>query len=261
MATGRTVNRWVRCYSNGYDLSGYSRMLGPLVVDYTIPDLTAAMSDGVQGTLPDHPNITPTMLKAVFDNTATTGLQAAMSTPAVRNVMIPVGIRAAPAQGDPVFAGAFEQLALQATNEGGAMYAEIPFGGWDVNSLISYQSPWGVLLHAKGAETAANSAVGIDDNGGASTKGGWMMYQIFTCNAAGTATITVQDAAVNNDGGFALLSGATSGAIAFGSIPTAGIVAIGVTADVRQYLRWQLALAGGMTTCTFALAFIRGKGI
>jgi hypothetical protein len=86
------------------------------------------------------------------------------------------------------------------------------------------------------------------------------MYQIFASNAAGTATITVQDAAVNNDGGFALCQTLTSGAIGFADIPCAGIVAldnIGASAAVRQYLRWQLALAGGMTTCTFALAFVR----
>ena len=79
------------------------------------------------------------------------------------------------------------------------------------------------------------------------------MYQVFAGD--GTATISVEDATTNSDANFAALTGATSGEIDF-STPTAGIVAIGRTATVRRYLRWQISL-NTATTVTFALAFVR----
>lgn len=257
MATGRTLNRWVRVYADGYDLSGYSRKIGPLKSDYNAANVSSDMGDDVKGYLCNHATITPGTLNAVFDNTATSGLKAVMSTPAARDLMVPIGIRAAPAAGDPVFMGKFVQNAMQASEDAGAIVATIPFGGWDASDLTNYQKAWGTLLHASGAETAANAADGIDDSGGATAAGGYMMYQIFTSNAAGTCTISIDDSVLIG-GAYAALAGATSGAIAFGDIPCAGIVALGTAATVRQHLRWQLALAGGMTTVTFALAFVRG---
>ncbi len=258
MATGRTLfKKWMRVYVDGYDLSGYSRTCEPLDWTWGEADMTCPLSDGSVNVMPNDCTISMGALNTILDSTAVSGSHTILKTPAARKVMIPVGIRAAPAVGDDVWMGAFQQLGYQAADDGGAIVANIPFGKWDAAQLIRYAKPWGVLLHAYGAETAANTAVGIDDNGGASSNGGFMMYQIFTSNAAGTATVTVQDAAVNNDGGFALLAGATSGAIGFASIPAAGIVPLGNTADVRQYLRWQVALAGGMTTVTFALGFVR----
>jgi len=133
------------------------------------------------------------------------------------------------------------------------MAVNIPFGAWDVANLIDYEKPWGVLVHANGAETAVNSAAGIDDRGAATAACGYLVYQVFAGN--GTATVKVQDAAINSDGSFSDLSGATSGVTDF-STPAAGIVAIGTTATVRQYLRWQIVL-GTATTVTFALSFCR----
>ena len=257
MATGRTLKRWTRVYADGYDLSGYSRSIGPLLTDFNAADVTADMGDNVRGYLCDQPNISPGTLNAIFDNTATTGLKAAMSTPAVRNLMVPIGIRAAPAAGDPVFMGRFHQGAMQASGDAGAVVATIPFGNWEAAGLINYTKAWGTLLHAKAAETAANAANGIDDNGAASAVGGYMMYQIFTSDAAGTATISIEDSVLVG-GAYAALAGATTAAIGFASIPCAGIIALGTAVAVRRHLRWQLALAGGMTTCTFALSFVRG---
>jgi hypothetical protein len=40
-------------------------------------------------------------------------------------------------------------------------------------------------------------------------------------------------------------------------MPCAGLVALSPTADVRRYLRWQLALTT-LASIDFALAFVRG---
>lgn len=56
---------------------------------------------------------------------------------------------------------------------------------------------------------------------------------------------------------FAALSGATSGSIDASVTPVSGMVALGVTAAVRRYTRWQLAF-GTATTATFVCGLIRG---
>lgn len=253
MATGRTVTRWWRVYSNGYDVSGYTRSIGPLELTYDEADVTT-LSDPVKGYLPNTAQVNVGTLNAVFDNTATSGLHALLSAPAARNVLVAIGIRAAPAAGDPCFGGYFSQGAYQIAEDGGAVTANIPFMGWGADaSTLLYAGPWGTLLHANGAETAANTGTGFDNPTGAQTlKGGYFMYQILAGDG-GTITLSVDDSA--NNSSFSALSGATSGSIN-ATAGTSGIVALANSATVRQYLRWQLAL-GTAATCTFVSAFMR----
>lgn len=256
MAVGRTHPKWTRFYMAGYDLSGYARTVGPLKWEYDTPDLTADMADAVRGYLPNVPSISCGDLKGVFDNTVTSGLHAVASSVATSEVvMIPLGIRAAPAAGDPVFMGEFVQLGYQSEESDGALLANIPFGEWDVANRLLYgrDKPWGFLVHAKAAVTEVNTAVGIDDYGAATAKGGYMMYQVFAGD--GTATITVQDAATNSNASFSNITGATSGEIDCSSVQR-GIVDLTATRDVRQYIRWQISF-GDAETVTFALAFMR----
>lgn len=256
MATGRTVERWTRVYVDGYDMSGMARSIGPLDCTFDEADMTA-LADAVKTYLPNHPNINVGTLDAVFDNTATTGIHTVMKSSGIkRTVLVAKGIRAAPAAGDPAFGGQFLQKAYQAAGDG-AVYVNAPFSGWAEDATHKmYATAWGQIVHALGAETAANAGTGFDDYTGAqSLKGGYLIYHITASNAAGTATISVDDSANNID--FLPLAGATTAAIGFAAIPAAGIIALGNTATVRQYLRWQLALAGGMTTCTFVSAFVR----
>jgi len=253
MATGRTTPKNVRCYLDEFDMSGYSRSVGPLSWVYEEADLTCQMSDAAKGYLPGQASISPGTLNGVFDNTATVGLHVIASSVANRILTIPIGIRAAPAAGDPAFVGRFVQLGYNGELVGPSVYANIPFGQWDVSNLISYDKPWASLIHPKGAETAVNTAVGIDDYGSATALGGYMVYHVVTAN--GTLTIKVQDAAINTDISFADITGATTGVVDFSS-GGSGIVAIGTAAAVRRYLRWQIVL-GTTTTCTFILSWVR----
>lgn len=258
MATGRTVARWARVYADGYDLSGYARTLGALGQEFDAPN-GAALADEVQGALIGQAMLSIGTINAFFDNTATLGLHVVANGAGVKRVvMIPLGVRGEPAQGDPVFIGEFEQLGYSATPEqNGYVVANIPFGNADaVAAHLAYQKPWGTLLHAKGAETAVNAATGVDDNGAATARGGFLCYQIFSSD--GTVTIKVQDAATNSDGSFSDLSGATSGSQDASATPKSGIVALATTATVRRYLRWQIVL-GTANTVMFALAFVRGQ--
>ncbi len=257
MATGKTVSKFVRHYVDGRDLSGSARSIGPLTWEYDEADFTT-MLDGAKTAFPGQATIGPGTLNGIFDNGAAAAFHTVFSAysggPGV--TMTPIGIRAAPAAGDPVFLGPFH-LSYPAELSGPAVYANIAYGqASQLAPHLAYTKPWGVLLHAQAARTGANTAVGIDDLGVSSAFGGYLCYQIFSAVGSGSVTIKVQDAATNLDASFADLTGATSGAIAHTALPCAGIVAIGTTATVRRYLRWQIALVG-ITSVTFALAFVR----
>src|SRR5574343_497910 len=227
---GRTVAKHTRIYVDGYDLSGYSRSIGPLEWTFDEADQTC-IPDAVKGYLPNQATFGVGTLNGVFDNTAPTGLHVlANGAGVIRNVMVAVGIGAAPAQGDPAYVGQFEQASYMGDPNNAAVYATVGFDkSSETSTTLLYPKPWGWLLHAKGAETAVNTAVGIDDNGGSSAFGGYMAYHVFAGN--GTATIKVQDAATNTSPSFADLSGCTTGSIDCSTVKH-GIVAIGRTATV-----------------------------
>lgn len=262
---GRTVTKWMRAYVDGYDLSGYARSIGSCGVAMKEADLTC-IPDAVQGFLPNAADQSIGALSTVLDPVATVGAHAILSaTPtAPRTVTYVFGDRAAPALGNPVFAGQFEQLKYDSVEEGGAIIANVDLTEsarrtTGVGNL--YFNPFGVLLHPMGAETAVNSAIGADDTGTAGFTadfGGYMVYHITTYSTAGSVTLKVQDAATNVDGSFADLTGATTGALSTATFPTHGVIYIPKTGTVRRYLRWQLVFAT-TTSVTFALSFVRAR--
>jgi len=237
-------------------MSGYARSVGPLAWECDETEVTA-LADTVKTYLPGHVQVNVGTLNAVFDNTATVGVHAVLSSAGtIRTVLVAQGIRAEPEDGDPAFGGQFTQGAYQIEGDN-AVYANVPFMGTAGDaSSHGYGTPWGLLLHANAVRllaTGVNTAVGFDNpTGGATAKGGYMVYHVTAGD--GTATLSVQDAAVNNDGGFALLAGCSTGSINC-AVKQYGVV-VPTTMDVRQYLRWQIAF-GTATTVTFAIAFMR----
>ena len=254
---GRTLPRFTRVYIDGYDVSGYSRTIGPLALEYEAIDLTAQMGDDVKGYLPGHPTISPGELNSVFetdsDSLASHGILSAQNDDRV--VLIAIGDRAAPAQGDPAFMGEFLQLGYQAQEDAGAVVSNVPFGPWEQNSAIDYERPWGTLAHPLGAETAASSDVGYDDGAGGSTAlGGYMVWHVTAGD--GTATITLEHDDTEADGGYAAIGGLTTGVIDCSTVQTGVAVTTARTTEILQYVRPQMT-KGTATTVTFVLGFCR----
>lgn len=248
----RTHQKHTRVYSNGVDISGYSRSIGSLAWVFDAePD--AAFTDEAKNILIGQCDIQAGPINAFLDND-TAGLFA-NSARGTKNLMIAIGANAAPTTGDPVFAWTFEDTGYTSEQGGGFVAANLPVMT-SYASTLTYKRPWGNLLHAKAAETAVNTGTGINDYGASSALGGIFVYQLFSSN--GTVTLKVQDAATNLNASFSDLSGATSGSITAASSPASGMVALSTTATVRQYLRWQLVF-GTATTATFACAFIRNN--
>jgi len=254
----RTHNKHWRVYMDGVDLSGYSRTVGTLGWMFdSEPD--AAITDAVKNIIPGKGEITAGPINVFLDNDTAGAYVLAGSGTAdrgTRTVMLPMGANAAPAQGDNFFGWEFEQVGFNPEQGSGFVVANIALGGASYASALTYKKPWGILLHAKGAETAVNTAVGVDDIGASSALGGIFCYQIFSSN--GTVTVKAQDAATNSDGSFGDLSGATSGVVDASSSPKHDMIALSTTATVRRYLRWQIVF-GTATTATFCAGLIRNS--
>jgi len=220
------------------------------------------MSDAHKSSLAGQATIGLGTLNVIFDNTATTGSHARLSNPGgSHTVVVAAGMEAAPANNGIAFTGQFLQKDYPVDMTANPTVFSIDFD--DTHGAagnLLYASPWGVLLHASGAETAVNSTT-YHDGTAASTTGGFMVYQVLTAAGTGaiTAAIKVQDSVDTTDGNFAdLLS---SGVINCGSggvaVPTYGLVALAPSATVKRYTRWQVAFTLA-TSVTFVLAFCRG---
>lgn len=256
---GRTVSKFSRVYIDGYDMSGYSRAAPNMQWGFR-PERWMAIDDPVMGALPGQASIGLGTLNAILDNTATSGMHANFkNSDAARDIMIPIGDRAAPAIGVPAFCAQVTQNSYQAQPQGGMVTVSIDLGDWDERGdTKAYPLPWGYLLHAKGARTAANTSSGastIVDNSVATTAGGYMMYQLFT-GSTGTVTLKVQD---STGGAWSDVPGLTSGALTNASTPQSAIVTTtAATTQIDRYTRWQISL-GTATSVTFAMALVRGR--
>jgi len=250
----RTNAKNHRVYIDGYDLSGYARALPTIDWGYEVA-AEAALSDGINNIVLGQGFINLDALNVFLENDAAGAFAKHSANSGEVNVSFAMGTTAAPAAGDPAFAWKFKQSMYKAEAGDGFVNANIGFGGPSSEGVLTYSKPWGNILHPLGAETGANSAVGIDDVGAASTAGGVFFYHATTSD--GTFTLTAEEASTNTDGNFALITGATSAEIDASAAPKHGLVALGTTAAIKRYLRFQISL-NGAGTATFFCGFIRG---
>jgi len=264
MADGRTHQKYLQIYQNGYDLTGEIHRIGDLDWDYDFIEI-AGLNWAIQGGYCERGHINTGQVNTIlrFDTTAADSPHdwiTGMDGKSV-NTMIPFGIRASPVMGDPVWMAVHEQKSSKVTPaDSGLVVGTINYSpSYDdaLNNAMLYDIPWGYLLHVKAARTAASTATG-HDNGAETSKGGWMMAQVFACAGTGNVTIKIQHASTNLNASFEDVTGLTTGAIANTAIPGAIVKQAAIDATIKQYTRWQIALSG-ITSVTFALAFVRGR--
>ena len=256
---GRTVgSKFTRAYVDGYDLSGYARSVGELNWEYNEEEFVA-LSAEVVGAMNGQCNISIGDINSVMatsTGSVTPHDVFKSASDAVRDVMIPIGDRAAPASGDPAFCAQVSQNAYKADVDGDTITSLMALGSQDARagSTGAYDIPWGFVIHARGAETAVNTGTADRTFGSQTLKGGYMMYQLFG-GSTGTITLKVQD----STGGGSFSDLASSGGLTqVAATGQSGIVALGPTVTVDTELRWQIVL-GTANTTTFALAFVRGR--
>jgi hypothetical protein len=264
MATGRTLLKYGRFYVDGYDLSGYTRSLGPLSCEFAEGQDNPINSELVGAWL-GQATINPGTFNGIADNTATVGLHALMGTAGgARDVIWAQGIRAEPAIGDLAFMGQFRQDSYQLTPGETPVAATIKFSPTSPNTGVIIPNPWGMFLHINTASTTANTGNGTQEHHSSTTAGGYMAYQILTAVGSGKiqATVKVQDGAAagttTNDIVSTGVLDLGSGGVFSG--PVHGIVTTASNATINKFLRWQVVFGTGGDACTsitFVLAFAR----
>lgn len=240
----RGASRFNRLYLAGADVSCSTLEMDAVGVEYE-SDKLASWCEQVRGSIPGGPGITIGQLSGYLDTERLHTLRDTTSSV----MTLAFGGTVAPAAGCPVFSAPVIVKNYRAGEGNTISTVTMQFDS--DSTALSIPMPFGVLLHAHGAETGTNTGAGIDA-GLATAHGAWMAYHITAISGTGSATITVEDSADNVS--FSAVSGLTATVTAAG---VSGWAQTSVTATVRRYTRWQLSLTG-MTSITFALALMRG---
>lgn len=228
MATGKTNARWMRLIVDGVNLSGDSRQISSFGVR-TIFDDQTGWSDGIINFSLGQKEHILEGYQAIFNNTATTGAFSHLKTPAERVVSLPIGIRAAPAIGDPTFLTSVEQLGMVVDG----IMISANFAKAITDSDL--ENAWGVLL-ANGTSLSATTDGASVDNG-ASTANGLLAHCHVVASTGGTWTIKVQDSPDDAVWGDLITFSADGSAVASERGEAAG--------TIDRYLRFQATRTSG----------------
>lgn len=254
-------------YVDGIDISGYIRDAGQLVNQNDAVD-DACLTDAVKNAIIGQGTVSCGPLNAVLDNDGAAypaGLFASFGVAGTLHYpTVVVGTPNGPNLGDPMFSWPEAESGFQRV-EGSNGFVSVTLQLDKAGIQSSYDTPWGVVLHPKGNETAVNSAntpLVCDWGQVPAALGGLFVYHLFSATAAGAGTVVLkmQD---STDGatGWADVTNATSGALTTNvvTVPVGGIVPIGTAQAVKRYTRWQLVFGGGTppTGANFFAGFIR----
>lgn len=245
MATGKTNSRYFRLIYGGFDLSGDARAVGSFGATYGETDVTG-WSDGVINYTLGTPNINVEGFQAVFNNTASTGIHSALSGFLNSYSTMFVGIRAAPAVGDPTFSIPNQQASYTVAGDA-PVTVSVNMNPGQTGSLSvgGLMSPWGRAI-AIGASLSGNTNGTSVDNTTSSANGG-IGYLHLTASSGGTWAFTVQHSTDNNT--FTdLITFSSNGSAVTAEQGTA-------TGTVNRYVRFRAVRTSG--TVSAWAAFVR----
>lgn len=240
MATGKTNVRFFRLIADGVDLSGDTRQIGEFGVNRQVAPVEG-WSDGVMYFTLGQAEHVLSGYQAVFNNTASTGSHTELSALEEYVVSLAMGIRAAPAVGDPAFLSSFDQMSYTADGQDAVLVnAEFSKSLAD----IDHEAAFGVVL---AAGTSLNSTTnGTSVNNGASSANGALAHLHVTATSSGSWTLKVQDSANDADWSDLITFSADGSAVTAEAADVAG--------TVDQYVRFQATRSTGTTSfwVTFA---------
>jgi hypothetical protein len=241
MATGKTHARWMRLILDGTNLSGDSRQIGSFGMEYATAE-AQGWADGVVHYTLGHPSHIFSGYQAVFNNTASTGSHTELSAVEKYFLTLFVGIRAAPAVGDPTFSSDMEQMNYKIDGTDSVLINVDMIKGV---SNITNAAAFGRALAIGTSLSATTNGDSIDN--GASSANGATGFLHVTATSSGNWTLKVQDSPDD---------GAWSDLFTFdidGSAVTADTKSASGTVD--RYLRFQATRTAGTTS--FWCAVIR----
>jgi len=246
MATGKTNSRWYRLIYGGYNLSGDARAVGGFGEEYTEEDVTGWSDDVINFNM-GRQRIFLEGFQAVFNNTASTGSHSVLATLPNSYASMFVGIRAAPAVGDPTFSLPLQTSAYTATGDGPVL-VNINANVMQTGALTVGSLPircFGVAVAVGASLSGTTNGTSVDN--GASSSNGALAYLHVTASSGGTWAFSIQHSSDNSS---------FSDLITFSANGSAVTAEQGtVTGSVNRYIRLRAARTSG--TVTAWATFIR----
>lgn len=188
--TGKTHTRHCRFIAGGYDLSGDMRAVGSMGVTYEQAEATG-WGNGSKQFLNGLGDVQLTGVTALFNNDATdigpvaAGSHTVLAGVTTTNASAFIGIRSAPAIGNPTFSSPVEQVAYSVAGGGNdPVTLTADYRGSATLDVEPYV--FGVALHAGAALTATTNNASVDN--GASSADGWIAYLHATQTAGAMAS-------------------------------------------------------------------------
>jgi hypothetical protein len=189
--TGKTHPRHFRVLVDGYDLSGDMRSLNSFGVTFEQADATG-WSNGTRQWLNGQGTVLLDGLTALFNNETTgtgptlAGAHTVLNGETTLNASVFMGIRAAPAIGNPAFGSPFEQGSYVVSGGVGTdpVMVNASYYGSATQSLDA--AVFGVALHAGAELTGTTNNASVD--GLASSANGWIAYLHVTQTAGAQAS-------------------------------------------------------------------------
>jgi len=241
MATGKTHARWFRLIVDEVNLSGDSRQVGDFGTTRQIAPIEG-WSDGVVHYSLGQTEHMLSGYQAVFNNTAALGSHTELSAIEEYVISLPIGIRAAPAIGDPAFLSSMNQT-LYTVDGTDAVLVNAEFVKAITDS--DHEAAWGVVLAPGTAFTATDNGASVDN--AASSASGALAHLHVTVSDGGTWAYKVQDSANNSDWAD-LITFSSDGTVIAGERGD-------VAGTVDRYLRFQATRTSG--TCTAWCTVVR----
>ena len=246
MADKNKILTGLRCYLDGYNISGDTRSVDSLDSTTGEVDLTGD-SDTVRNYLSDMViNVGVRGYKALMNDTATTGGFTLLQDPETgHEVSILLGSAgAAPAVADPAYLLGAVQLSDQLAIDGAAAVVQTDF---IPDAGVTNYKPWGVVLSPETSMSATTNRASV--NHGGATTNGYSANLHITASGGGTWAFTIEGSTTGAFGGEeTTLHTFTANGSAITSEHGTG------TGTVKQYLRFRAVRTSSTVTAVCVLA-------
>jgi hypothetical protein len=238
------VQRHMRLYVGGIDLSGDSRTFGTADNTFEFVDLTGWDQTVRNGLADGMPQVGLRGYVAHLNDTATTGSHTVLSdSDNADRLSLLFGGGGAPAIGDPAYLLPSVQISDTASIDSGASILTADFLV-DSRQYIAASRPWGVTLHPDTSLSSTTSASSVDNEG--SSSAGARANLHVTVSSGGTWAFTIEHS--TDDSAWATLMTFTADGSAVTSEQQSS------TGTVNQYLRLLATRTSGSVTPIVTIA-------
>lgn len=244
---GKTHAKHCRLIIDTVNLSGVSRQMGSLGVDYEAADITG-YGDGVHYFTLGQATHLLNGYQAAFSNLATVGSHTELKDFEEYIASFCIGCRGAPEIGSVAWLSSMDQMSYGVQGTDNALVSV------DFSKAITdndHTNPWGVVLEAGTSRTESADLVGVDNE--AATTNGIVAHYHCTASSGTTWTFDIEESSDDEDADpYASIAQFTADGSAVAS------ERIDVAGAVERYLRLAIVRTGGAGSCSVWVTVARG---